>query len=661
MSQEQGLVFISFSSRDGEFANKLITDIEKHGIPCWISSRDVEPGADYQKAIIDAMSRCSVILLLFSSNANSSKEIAKELAIASNRNKPIIPARIEDIMPSGSLEYQLTTAQFIDLFHNYDAALTRLCAALERQIQIAGGAPLPKSASVTYARPPGGKRNRLLAGGAVAALGILGAGAAVFMHGSGHGPARDATETAPAPVVQQTTPAPAPLAPAQPAPVQSVPAQSATVQPAPARPVPAQSAPAQSAPTPGPAPVELDQPPASSPQTHPPVPADTSMPDTAGQSSDSSDQAVARLMKMEPGNRMSAAASVLGGEENQLSYSQASRLLDGETAGARGEFIRILLPHLAKPIPVAVAKSFLASTDSYRHDALKELLPSLPEQISGDEAILLLGDMTADTRSDAIDLLMHRSAGNITPDQALKILNNTDSAWAQTLHIIVPKMQRPVSAPDLVRLVGATSDGLRENAIRYLLPVMPQKLTPADVDNLLMDTNSQRVDSIRLIASHLPAGMEVKDAVMLMNGTTEGGRKTAIDALVPHLKHGLSGQDVAPLLDQADSYWAESVTSLMPVLARTQTVPDILVLLGNTQEGRRSSILHTIHNMLPSGISVQDAQSILDSLFSLYADGLEILIPHMAPVRAADIQTLVSPIDVPQTQAMLASRLRQIR
>lgn len=135
-----GYVFFSHSSVDREQANRLVAEFERRGIPCWISSRDIDPGEDYQRAIVDALSRASAMLLLFSTNANTSKEIAKELALASAERKPVIPARIEDILPTGSLKYQLTNAQFIDLFNNYNANLERLCAVLRLQIS---KAPVP--------------------------------------------------------------------------------------------------------------------------------------------------------------------------------------------------------------------------------------------------------------------------------------------------------------------------------------------------------------------------------------------------------------------------------------------------------------------------------------------------------------------------------------
>lgn len=60
-----GLVFLSYSSKDEDFAKKLVNDIEKRGLKCWMSCRDILPGEDYQSAIVNAMERSVAMLLLF--------------------------------------------------------------------------------------------------------------------------------------------------------------------------------------------------------------------------------------------------------------------------------------------------------------------------------------------------------------------------------------------------------------------------------------------------------------------------------------------------------------------------------------------------------------------------------------------------------------------
>jgi hypothetical protein len=129
-------VFISYAAADQATANRLVAEIEKREIPCWISSRNIRPGQDYQNAIVRALEGAGVVLLLFSQAANESAEIPKELALASKFKKTIIPARIMDIVPSGPFVYQMTTAQFIDLFRDFEAKVDELCSYLGETLQV---------------------------------------------------------------------------------------------------------------------------------------------------------------------------------------------------------------------------------------------------------------------------------------------------------------------------------------------------------------------------------------------------------------------------------------------------------------------------------------------------------------------------------------------
>lgn len=131
-----GKVFISYSSADQETADKLVGEIERRGISCWISSRDIRPGEDYQKAIVVALKDAAVFLLLFTENANKSSEIPHELALAGKYKKTVIPARVQDIVPSEAFAYQMTSSQFIDLFHDFNTKVNELCIRLAELLQI---------------------------------------------------------------------------------------------------------------------------------------------------------------------------------------------------------------------------------------------------------------------------------------------------------------------------------------------------------------------------------------------------------------------------------------------------------------------------------------------------------------------------------------------
>ena len=50
-------VFISYASQDAAVAAALVEALERHGIPCRITPRDVKAGALYADAIVRAINR----------------------------------------------------------------------------------------------------------------------------------------------------------------------------------------------------------------------------------------------------------------------------------------------------------------------------------------------------------------------------------------------------------------------------------------------------------------------------------------------------------------------------------------------------------------------------------------------------------------------------
>lgn len=115
------LVFISFKSQDQTIAENIYDALVNRGISCWISSRDVKPGTNYQDEIPQAIGNCGVMVMVFSRAAQQSWEIKNELSLASKYKKRVIPVRIEGVEPVGAFAYTFATSQFLDAHDNWVA------------------------------------------------------------------------------------------------------------------------------------------------------------------------------------------------------------------------------------------------------------------------------------------------------------------------------------------------------------------------------------------------------------------------------------------------------------------------------------------------------------------------------------------------------------
>lgn len=129
--------FISYSSKDKTTADAVCAVLEQAGIRCWIAPRDIRPGGEYGGAIIEAIDQCRVMVLIFSSGANSSRQIHREIERAVSKGVPIIPVRIEEVVPTKSMEYFLGAIHWLDaLTPPLENHLQRLAETVNALLQV---------------------------------------------------------------------------------------------------------------------------------------------------------------------------------------------------------------------------------------------------------------------------------------------------------------------------------------------------------------------------------------------------------------------------------------------------------------------------------------------------------------------------------------------
>ena len=137
-------VFVSYSKPDHEAAHELVSQVEAHGIECWVAPRDVQPGAVWAAEIVNAIAAARVMVLVFSTSANSSSQVSREVELAVDRGVRVVPFRIADVEPSGSLKYFLAGQHWVDAFpppleHHY----ATLCTCLNTLLATPTNQPPP--------------------------------------------------------------------------------------------------------------------------------------------------------------------------------------------------------------------------------------------------------------------------------------------------------------------------------------------------------------------------------------------------------------------------------------------------------------------------------------------------------------------------------------
>lgn len=143
-------VFISYSQPDRDCASELTHHLEASGFTVWIAPRDVSPAAEWAAEIIDAISEAKVMVLIFSSGSNASPQVRREVERAVHKDVRILPFRIEDVLPSRSLEYFLSAQHWLDGFPPpRELHYERLCACLRQWIPAHGQSSRPEAAAAS--------------------------------------------------------------------------------------------------------------------------------------------------------------------------------------------------------------------------------------------------------------------------------------------------------------------------------------------------------------------------------------------------------------------------------------------------------------------------------------------------------------------------------
>jgi hypothetical protein len=205
-------VFISYSNRDKAVADAACARLEREGHRCWIAPRDILSGVEWGKAIVDGIRQARVFVLIFSAHANRSPQVSREVERAVSNGLPVIPFRIEDVVPSDSLEYFISNQHWLDaMTPPLDQHLSRLDDVVARLL---GG-----EGRIARAKPPQSPRKvfrGLWIGGIAVAIGMAALIGWLLLARNQPANSLIASGSSPAPVAP---PGPAPSAGPQPFPV----------------------------------------------------------------------------------------------------------------------------------------------------------------------------------------------------------------------------------------------------------------------------------------------------------------------------------------------------------------------------------------------------------------------------------------------------------
>ena len=137
-------VFVSHAIANKAVADATVAGLEAAGVRCWIAPRDILPGTDFMSAIWSAIAGSRVLVIVLSPESNASSHVTREVQQAVERGLPVVPLRIADVDPSGSLSYALSGTHWLDArTPPLEAHLQRLTVVLEHLLATTEETPRP--------------------------------------------------------------------------------------------------------------------------------------------------------------------------------------------------------------------------------------------------------------------------------------------------------------------------------------------------------------------------------------------------------------------------------------------------------------------------------------------------------------------------------------
>ncbi len=127
-------VFVSFSFSDREAAENLVNLLSsRYGISCWICTYDLNGGSLYKDLIPDAIDAAQAVVFVQSEHSIASREVPKEIGIAFDAEKTIIPFRLDETPLKGALRYDLYGLEYIDgTVPSFEARVAELAECILR-------------------------------------------------------------------------------------------------------------------------------------------------------------------------------------------------------------------------------------------------------------------------------------------------------------------------------------------------------------------------------------------------------------------------------------------------------------------------------------------------------------------------------------------------
>ena len=100
-------IFFSYSRKDSKFVDGLIEKLQAKGVDIWVDRGQILAGESWRRSIVEAIRECQVFIIVLSPDSVKSENVTKELTLAEQYDKRVLPLVARDVQIPPALDYQL--------------------------------------------------------------------------------------------------------------------------------------------------------------------------------------------------------------------------------------------------------------------------------------------------------------------------------------------------------------------------------------------------------------------------------------------------------------------------------------------------------------------------------------------------------------------------
>ena len=152
-------IFLSYSRGDAQQADDWVANLEKFGYRVWIDRAGIRGGQQWNATIVRSIKDAQALILLLSPNSARSDNVRREIDLAVEAKKPIIPIEIQvTAMPENLTEapIEFGTGLLLQVWRSPRGGLPLVLAALKQAGVERGDARVVEA---TPGRPGSGEAN----------------------------------------------------------------------------------------------------------------------------------------------------------------------------------------------------------------------------------------------------------------------------------------------------------------------------------------------------------------------------------------------------------------------------------------------------------------------------------------------------------------------